>query len=95
MDKMKRPYCGIYKITFNDDSFYIGATLGRFKKRFKNHESQMKTNSVMKLLADKYKEVGMPKFRVLCTVNNHKDLLPIEAQYIKLLKPVLNARYPK
>ena len=80
---------GIYKISFEDKSFYIGST-GNLKAREKLHLSALKRdkhhNKILQYMFDRY---GKFEFEILEYVPA-KQLLIKEQEYIDKLNPEIN-----
>lgn len=66
---------GIYKLTFNDKSVYIGKSVD-VEKRWDQHLKALKKGTHTKRIQDTYNRYGTPKFEVICECHpHHIDIL--------------------
>lgn len=77
----------IYRITFPDDTFYIGQT-SNSNRRFKNHLSEAKNGyHKSKTIQHKFDEYGQMKFEVLLELEGDKS-------YINLVERIMIEDHP-
>lgn len=72
--------CGIYKLDFGDDYYYIGKSIN-IEDRFKQHCTRLNNGTAAKLLQKAFNEYGTPSYKVVRQCHpDHLDVL--EAIYI-------------
>lgn len=84
---------GIYRLLFNDGSFYIGQSVN-IENRIDQHIKDMIDGKHTRKLQDAYEKCGIPSASIMTTC--HKDHLDyLEGYYIISLLPGLNTSIPK
>lgn len=72
--------CGIYKLDFSDDYYYIGKSIN-IEDRFKQHCTRLNNGTAAKLLQKAFNEYGTPSYSIIRQCHpDHLDVL--EAIYI-------------
>lgn len=83
---------GIYKLTFADNSFYIGKSIS-ISNRWKQHFDKFIKGKAASNMQQAYDTHGAPNGEILFKC--HKDHIDItEEMFIHRLKPPLNGTYP-
>lgn len=73
---------GIYKLVFNNDSYYIGKS-NDIERRWKEHNNKFNKGTAAKALQNAFDNHGYPEFHILCECHSdHIDLL--ESIYISI-----------
>ena len=79
---------GIYRLTFEDGSTYIGKSIN-IEKRWEEHTKSMLQNKAAAKMQAAYKRCGLPRGEIMLTMHpDHIDI--IEAYLIAHLQPDLN-----
>jgi hypothetical protein len=80
---------GVYKLTFGQDSIYIGRSQN-IESRFKSHISDIKLGKSSKKLIHAYEKFGVPKLTILIEEPNLSLQKDLEVQYISKLDTINN-----
>lgn len=84
---------GIYKLTFVDNSFYIGKSIS-ISNRWKQHFDKFIKGKAASNMQQAYDNYGAPSGEIIFRC--HKDHIDIaEELFIHRLKPPLNGTYPE